>query len=107
MASFIRAIAEAAFLADLGNYAEGTHKGNLTIVSYASPQQFPDECRSLQLSKSKHFAAIKRETPSLMPSGSPYIWVRTVYSAAGTTRAALAALAALFFARRTFAQRFC
>jgi hypothetical protein len=35
------------------------------------------------------------------------VCVRAGYCAAGTTKAALAALAALFFSRLTLAQRFC
>ena len=49
----------------------------------------------------------KQKTLRLIASGSLCVWVRAGYSAAGATRAALAALAALFFSRLTFAQRFC
>jgi hypothetical protein len=49
----------------------------------------------------------KTKTPRLIASGSLCVSLRAGYFVAGTARAAFAALAALFFARLTFAQRFC
>ena len=52
--------------------------------------------------------AIKHKSPEIDSLGAfMRVCVRAGYCAAGTTKAALAALAALFFSRLTLAQRFC
>ena len=49
----------------------------------------------------------KHKAPEIDGLGAFMGAVRASYAAVGTTRAALAALAALFFSRLTLAQRFC